>query len=146
MKLWGPLDDVRPKHFGDGQRVIFGCLVAFAGVAHFVFAAAVVAILVWGQLMGADWGDETRQQRLEILGWGLFLLLAIDAIVVVSLSLGGPVGRLKGKAGKDGFDFEASGDGEQVQTTVTATTTVTPVPAAPPVDPSLPQPPAGYAG
>lgn len=114
-----------PTNFGEGQRAVFGCLVAFAGIAHFIFAAVVVAILVRG-----DWGEEHYQQIIEILGWGMFLLLAIDAVVVVSLSLGGPVGRLKGKAGKDGFDFEASGDGEPA-VTVTQTTTVTP-PETPP--------------
>lgn len=132
------LDKIKPGGFTEGQRMIFGCLVAFAGIAHFVFAAVMVWIFVWG----AEWGDETRQQRLEILGWGFLFLLAIDAMVVLSLSLGGPVGRLKGKAGKDGFDFEASGDGEPVHVEVkTETTTSATVPPG-----NLPQPPAGYAG
>jgi hypothetical protein len=136
------LDKIKPGGFTEGQRMWFGCLIAFAGMAHFLFAAVVVGILVWGAHMGADWGAETRQQRLEIIGWGLLSVLAIDAIVVVSLSLGGPVGRLKGKAGKDGFDFEASGDGEPVHVEVKTTTTVSE--QAPPGP--LPQPPTGYVG
>lgn len=116
-----------PGSFAEGQRMIFGCLVAAAGVAHFAFAAVIVAILV-----KSDWGKDNFAQIIEILGYGLFLLLAIDGAVVIALALGGPVGRLKLKAGKDGFEGEASGDGEPPQPIVTTTTTT--VPQQPPFD------------
>lgn len=130
-------DSIKPSTFPEGQRAIFGCLVAAAGVAHFAFAAAVVAILVWGK-----WPEEQFGQIIEILGYGLFLLLAIDAVVVISLSLGGPVGRLKLKAGKDGFEGEATGDGETPfvqQTTIVQGTPVPDPPQTPPPDPGMRQ-------
>lgn len=111
-----------PTNFTEGQRALFGCLVALAGIAHFAFAAIIVAILVKG-----DWGSEHFQQIIEILGYGLFLLLAIDAVVVISLSLGGPVGRLKLKAGKDGFEGEASDHDDPLPTPI--------VPSPPPIAP-----------
>lgn len=94
-----------PTTFTEGQRALFGCLVAAGGMFFGGFAAVFVSIFVWG-----GWPPDRYEQILSILGWGFMIVLGIVAIVIVALSLGGPVGRLKGGLSKDGLQIEAEGD------------------------------------
>lgn len=126
-----------PSNFAEGQRALFGCLVAAAGMFFGAFAAAIVTILVWG-----GWPESRYEQIIAILGWGFMIILGIVGVVIVSLALGGPVGRFKGSVSRDGLNVEASGDGEPAPQ-ITATSTVTVQPATPP---GGPPPPSGLPG
>lgn len=109
-----------PTTFSEGQRQIYGWMMIAAGIACGAMAIAMVVIFVWG-----GWPVERYQQILTILGIGFGGFLTGMMIVMVALAVGGPVGRFKGGVGKEGLNFEASGDGEP-SATVTATATVTP--------------------
>lgn len=98
-----------PTTFTEGQRALFGCLVAASGMFFGGFAAFLVSIFVWG-----NWPTDRNEQIIGILGWGFMIVLGIVAIVIVSLALGGPVGRLKGGLSKDGLQIEAEGDSASI--------------------------------
>jgi hypothetical protein len=69
-------------------------------------ALAVGSLLIaW---LGA-WPAGTEAQRLDIVGRALIGGLAGMGAVIVSLAIGGPVGRLKGKVGL--IEIDAEGDG-----------------------------------
>lgn len=109
-----------PTSFAEGQRELYGLLAAAAGMFAGAVAIGLVAILVWG-----GWPATLYGQIVAILGWTLAGFIAAMAAVIVGLMVGGPVGRFKGSAGKDGISIEAdNGAGP----TVTATATVTPAP------------------
>lgn len=91
-----------PTTFAEGQRALYGCLAAVAGLAAGVGAVALVAILVWG-----GWPETLFGQIVGILGTALIGGVSIMAIVIVGLLVGGPVGRFRGKVGKDGAELEA---------------------------------------
>jgi drug/metabolite transporter (DMT)-like permease len=59
-------------------------------------------LVIW---LGA-WSPETQQQRLDYLGNALFGTIAGMGLVIVSLAIGGPVGRLSGKIGPAEFNAE----------------------------------------
>lgn len=98
---------VKPTTFNEGQRAVFGCLFACGTMVISAAAAGLVAIFVWG-----GWPEDFYGPIIDNLGWALILLIGIVGMGMAFLAVGGPVGRAKAKAGRDGFDFEASGDGE----------------------------------
>lgn len=96
-----------PKSFEDGQRSFFGAAVAAAGI-FCAFAATGAMLIFWK----GGWTVATEPQRLTAI-----LLIAMgfvisNLIVIVSLSLGGPVGRMKVTASKDSVSIDADGKGE----------------------------------
>lgn len=111
-------DGLKPSTFTEGQRTLFGCLFSCAGMAFFAAAIALTSLLVWG-----GWGEDHYGPIIETLGWALILTISISGIAMAFLAVGGPVGRAKAKGGKDGFEFDMSGDGEPQ--TITAQATVT---------------------
>jgi hypothetical protein len=94
-----------PGSFAEGQRLIYGWLAAGAGM--FCGAAAVVltAMLMWG-----GWSAAEEHSIVVILGCALGGFIACMAAVMVGLLVGGPVGRFKGSAGRDGVSLEAEDD------------------------------------
>lgn len=129
MKLPGIPDNVKPSTFNEGQRFIFGCLFSCAGMAFFALVIGLIALQTWG-----GWPESLYGEIISNLGLIAILSTCIGGMVTAFLAVGGPVGRAKVKAGKDGLDLEASGDGEPVPpVTVTQTTTVAPV--QPPYEP-----------
>ena len=97
-----------PTSFAEGQRLIYGWLAAAAGVFCGFAAIAMVALLMWG-----GWSAAEEHSIVVILGCALGGFIAAMCAVIVGLLVGGPVGRFKGSAGRDGVSLEASNDGDR---------------------------------
>jgi hypothetical protein len=63
-----------------------------------------VALLMWG-----GWSRAEEHSIVTIFGWSLGGLIAAMVAVIVGLLAGGPVGRFKVQANRDGASFEADG-------------------------------------
>jgi len=93
-----------PGTFAEGQRYIYGLLAAAAGMFCGASAVAMVALLMWG-----GWSRDEEHSIVLIFGWSLGGFIAAMVVVIVGLLAGGPVGRLKLSATRDGAAFEAEG-------------------------------------
>ncbi len=113
-----------PTSFAEGQRLIFGFLVAGAGMFCGAMAIAMVCLLMWG-----NWPPAEYHTIVVIFGWSLGGFIAAMMVVIVGLLVGGPVGRFKGALDRTGGSVEVSGNETSAGATVTTTTTV----EAPPV-------------
>jgi hypothetical protein len=91
-----------PATFAEGQRYIYGLLAAAAGVFCGGCAVAMVALLMWG-----GWSRSEEHSIVAIFGWSLGGFIAAMVIVIVGLLAGGPVGRFRVEASRDGAAFEA---------------------------------------
>ena len=94
-----------PASFAEGQRLIYGWLAAAAGIFCGLAAAAMVGLLMWG-----GWSAAEEHTIVLIFGWALGGFIAAMGAVIIGLLVGGPVGRFKGSAGRDGVSLEAHGD------------------------------------
>ena len=94
-----------PVSFAEGQRLIYGWLAAAAGMYCGLAAVAMVALLMWGR-----WSPAEEHTIVLILGGALGGFIACMAAVMIGLLVGGPVGRFKGSATRDGVSLEAEGD------------------------------------
>ena len=90
-----------PGTFAEGQRLVYGLLAAGAGMFCGACAVAMVALLMWG-----GWSPAEEHSIVVIFGWALGGFIA----VIVGLLAGGPVGRFKVAASRDGASVEASSD------------------------------------
>lgn len=97
-----------PTTFAEGQRLIYGWLAAAAGMFCGATAIAIIAVLVWG-----NWPQNLYAQIITILGCALGGFIVAMAAVIVGLMVGGPVGRFKGSASRDGVSIEADATGAQ---------------------------------
>ena len=97
----------RPQTFAEGQRLIYGWLAAAAGIFCGSMAVIMIALLMWG-----GWSAEHERTIVIIFGCALGGFIATMSAVIVGLLVGGPVGRFKGTAGRDGVSLEAQGDGQ----------------------------------
>ena len=91
-----------PQTFAEGQRYIYGLLAAAAGI--FCGLAAV------GHGRAADVGRLERGRGAYIViifGFSLGGFIAAMVVVIVGLLAGGPVGRFKVEATREGASFEA---------------------------------------
>lgn len=95
-----------PQTFAEGQRLIYGRLAAAAGMFCGLAAVAMVALLMWG-----GWSAREEHSIVVIFGWALGGFISAMAAVIVGLLAGGPVGRFKLSAGRDGASLEAHHDG-----------------------------------
>ena len=102
-----------PTTFAEGQRLIYGWLAAAAGMFCGLAAVAMVALLVWG-----GWSPAEEHTIVVILGCALGGFIAAMTAVIVGLLVGGPVGRFKGSAGRDGVSLEAEGDDDRAGGTI----------------------------
>jgi len=93
-----------PDNFAEGQRYIFGILASAAGMFCGVASVSMVALLMWG-----GWSPAEEHGIVTIFGWCLGGFIAAMIIVIVGLLAGGPVGRFKVVASKDGATIEADG-------------------------------------
>ncbi len=91
-----------PQSFAEGQRLIYGLLAAGAGVFCGVCAVAMIALLMWG-----GWSPREEHNIILIFGWSLGGFIVGTIAVIVGLLAGGPVGRFKVAAGRDGASLEA---------------------------------------
>lgn len=96
-----------PQTFAEGQRLIYGWLAAAAGMFCGAMAVAMIALLMWG-----GWSRAEEHTIVVIFGCALGGFIAAMSAVIVGLLVGGPVGRFKGSAGRDGVSLEANGDGQ----------------------------------
>jgi len=96
-----------PATFAEGQRQIYGWLAAAAGIFCGIGAVAMIALLMWG-----GWSAAEEHTIVVIFGCALGGFIAAMSAVIIGLLVGGPVGRFKGSAGRDGISLEARGDGQ----------------------------------
>lgn len=95
-----------PQTFAEGQRLIYGWLAGAAGVFCGACAVAMVCLLMWG-----GWSDREEHTIVVIFGCALGGFITAMSAVIIGLLVGGPVGRFKGSAGRNGVSLEADGDG-----------------------------------
>jgi hypothetical protein len=96
-----------PTSFAEGQRYIYGLLAAAAGMFCGACAVAMIALLMWG-----GWSRAEEHSIVLIFGWSLGGFIAAMVVVIVGLLTGGPVGRLKVSATRDGATVEADGESQ----------------------------------
>ena len=94
-----------PKTFAEGQRLVYGWLAAAAGIFCGLASVAMVGLLMWG-----GWSAGEEHSIVIILGCALGGFIACMAAVMIGLLVGGPVGRFKGSATRDGVSVEAEGE------------------------------------
>lgn len=95
-----------PLSFAEGQRYIYGLLASAAGMFCGAASGFMVALLMWG-----GWSAAEEHTIVTIFGWSLGAFILAMIVVIVGLLAGGPVGRFKVAAGRDGASLEADGDG-----------------------------------
>ena len=91
-----------PGTFAEGQRLVYGLLASAAGMFCGLCAVAMVALLMWGR-----WSAAEEHSIVIIFGWSLGGFIVAMLAVITGLLAGGPVGRFKLSAGKDGATLEA---------------------------------------
>ena len=91
-----------PNTFPEGQRYIYGLLASAAGIFCGAAAVLMVALLMWG-----GWNPAEDHSIVTIFGWCLGAFIAAMLVVIVGLLAGGPVGRFKVTASRDGAAIEA---------------------------------------
>ncbi|HKX92346.1 MAG TPA: hypothetical protein VJM15_07980 [Sphingomicrobium sp.] len=94
-----------PGTFAEGQRLVYGLLAAAAGMFCGGCAVAMVALLMWG-----GWSPAEEHSIVIIFGWSLAGFITAMIVVIVGLLAGGPVGRVKVSATRDGATLEAGGE------------------------------------
>lgn len=94
-----------PATFAEGQRLIYGWLAAAAGIFCGLAAVAMIGLLMWG-----GWSQAEEHSIVIIFGCTLGGFIAAMSAVIIGLLVGGPVGRFKGSAGRDGVSLEAESD------------------------------------
>jgi hypothetical protein len=88
--------------FAEGQRYIYGVLASAAGMFCGAAAGVMVALLMWG-----GWSAAEEHTIVTIFGWALGGFIAAMVAVIVGLLAGGPVGRFKVAATREGATIEA---------------------------------------
>lgn len=91
-----------PRTFAEGQRYVYGLLAGAAGMFCGACAVLMVALLMWGR-----WSRAEEHDIVAIFGWSLGGFIAAMIVVIVGLLAGGPVGRLKVSANREGASLEA---------------------------------------
>ena len=91
-----------PGTFAEGQRYVYGLLAAAAGMFCGAAAVAMIALLMWGR-----WSAGEEHTIVTVFGWSLGGFIVAMVAVIVGLLAGGPVGRFKVAAGRDGASLEA---------------------------------------
>jgi hypothetical protein len=91
-----------PQTFAEGQRLIYGWLAGAAGMFCGACAIAMICLLMWG-----GWSAGQERTIIIIFGCALGGYIAAMSAVIVGLLVGGPVGRFKGSAGREGVSLEA---------------------------------------
>ena len=94
-----------PATFAEGQRYIYGLLAAAAGMFCGACAVAMIALLMWG-----GWSAFEELRIVVIFGWSLGGFIAAMVAVIVGLLAGGPGGRFRMSASRDGASLEAEAE------------------------------------
>lgn len=96
-----------PATFAEGQRLVYGMLAAAAGVFCGLMALVMIALLMWG-----GWSRAEEHSIVVIFGCSLGGFIVAMVAVIVGLLAGGPVGRFKVSASREGASLEADGGGQ----------------------------------
>ena len=99
-----------PTSFAEGQRLVYGLLAAAAGIFSGACAVAMIALLMWG-----GWNPSEQHTILVIFGWSLGGFIAAMVAVIVGLLAGGPVGRFRLTASRNGASIEASSQSRETE-------------------------------
>jgi len=91
-----------PHTFAEGQRYVYGLLASAAGIFCGLCSVSMVALLMWG-----GWSLAEQHTIVTIFGWSLGGFIVAMIVVIVGLLAGGPVGRFKVSASRDGASIEA---------------------------------------
>lgn len=91
-----------PTTFAEGQRYAYGLLASAGGMFCGAAAGFMVALLMWG-----GWSPEQQTRIVTIFGWSLGGFILAMIVVIIGLLAGGPVGRFKVAASRDGASIEA---------------------------------------
>jgi hypothetical protein len=91
-----------PGTYAEGQRLVYGLLASAAGMFCGVCSVAMIALLMWG-----GWSQAEEHSIVVIFGSSLAGFIAAMVAVIVGLLAGGPVGRFRVSANRDGASFEA---------------------------------------
>ena len=91
-----------PGTFAEGQRLVYGLLAAAAGMFCGACAIGMIALLMWG-----GWSALEEHSIVTIFGGCLAGFIAAMIAVIVGLLSGGPVGRFRLSATRDGAVIEA---------------------------------------
>lgn len=94
-----------PGTFAEGQRYIYGLLASAAGMFCGACAVGMISLLMWG-----GWSRSEEHSIITIFGFSLGGFIAAMVVVIVGLLAGGPVGRFKLEATRDGASFEADSE------------------------------------
>jgi hypothetical protein len=94
-----------PSTFAEGQRYIYGLLASAAGMFCGAASGLMVALLMWG-----GWSRSEEHTIVTIFGWSLAGFIAAMIVVIIGLLAGGPVGRVKLSASRDGATIEADSE------------------------------------
>jgi len=96
-----------PGTFAEGQRLVYGLLAAAGGMFCGGMAVAMIGLLMWG-----GWSRSEEHSVVIIFGCSLGGFIIAMFAVIVGLLAGGPVGRIKVSATRDGASVEADGGKE----------------------------------
>jgi len=91
--------------FAEGQRYIYGLLASAAGMFCGACAIGMIALLMWG-----GWSRSEEHGIVAIFGWSLGGFIIAMIVVIIGLLAGGPVGRFRLSASRDGATIEADGE------------------------------------
>jgi hypothetical protein len=94
-----------PLTFAEGQRLVYGWLAAASGMFCGACSVLMVCLLMWG-----GWSEAEEHSIVIIFGGALGGFIVAMTAVTIGLLVGGPVGRFRGSAGRDGVSLEASSD------------------------------------
>lgn len=94
-----------PQSFAEGQRLIYGWLAAAAGMFCGTCSVLMVCLLMWG-----EWSAAEEHTIVLIFGGALGGFIIAMTSVIIGLLVGGPVGRFKGSAGREGVTLLAEAD------------------------------------
>ena len=94
-----------PGTFAEGQRLVYGLLASAAGMFCGGCALAMIALLMWG-----GWSKAEEHSIVTIFGCSLGGFILAMIAVIIGLLAGGPVGRIKLSASREGALFEADRD------------------------------------
>ena len=105
----------KPQTFEQGERLKFGWLMIASGMFAGAVALGMVVFFAWLAFKFS----ENRELILMILAGGFAAYLIMQQMVMIAMGVGGPVGRVKASATKDGVSLEADGDDEPATASVT---------------------------
>ena len=101
-------------NFREGQRALMVKLMSGAGI----FCGLLAVWLVF-EIKDRSWPGVLREQQLELLGWALIGAFCGMLLVIVALTIGGPIGKTQAKVDTKlgSIDLNAQGDEDSSRST-----------------------------